>query len=85
MHGLFCFNLVTEDKTYMVAATTEVERSKWMEVNALIQFCVHCFRALVEMPGRNQGTAGNWLLVKPLLFSKFSFSSASLSSGVVGS
>ncbi|XP_028405562.1 FERM, ARHGEF and pleckstrin domain-containing protein 1-like [Dendronephthya gigantea] len=31
MHGLFCFNLNTEDKTYMVAASTQVERSKWME------------------------------------------------------
>ncbi|CAB4010753.1 FERM, ARHGEF and pleckstrin domain-containing 2 isoform X2, partial [Paramuricea clavata] len=31
MHGLFCFNLITEDNTYMVAATTQVERSKWME------------------------------------------------------
>ena len=32
MHGLFCFNLITEGNTYMVAATTQVERSKWMEV-----------------------------------------------------
>ncbi|XP_046851919.1 FERM, ARHGEF and pleckstrin domain-containing protein 2-like [Xenia sp. Carnegie-2017] len=31
MHGLFCFNLITEDKTYIVAATTLNERAKWME------------------------------------------------------
>lgn len=32
MHGLYCFNIITEDKSYMVAATTVTERSKWMEV-----------------------------------------------------
>ena len=36
MHGLFCFDLITEDKTYMVAATTQVERSKWMEVRVKV-------------------------------------------------
>jgi hypothetical protein len=46
MHGLFCFNLITEDDTYMVAATTQVERSKWMEVRILGKFCRRYFTVL---------------------------------------
>ena len=32
MHGLQCFTLNTDKKSYMVAAMSQVERSKWMEV-----------------------------------------------------
>jgi hypothetical protein len=47
MHGLFCFNLITDDNTYLVAATTQVERSKWMEVrDKLIKYIFTAFAFL---------------------------------------
>lgn len=32
MHGMHCFTLNTDTKSYMIAAMSQVERSKWMEV-----------------------------------------------------